>query len=127
MIRMSGIDEAGGLLAEHLLLKVTMEEGVGDVHLVNRPAARHSELKNGADGPGLDNWGEGLGEVDAGALAKTTNNPARLVPIESSIRMKLVLEDPLPGDDVGMARSRDELPCLVALQGVTLILHGREP
>jgi hypothetical protein len=26
-----------------------------------------------------------------------------------------------------MARSRNKLPCLVALQGVKLVLHGREP
>jgi hypothetical protein len=26
-----------------------------------------------------------------------------------------------------MARSRNKLPCLVALQGVELVLHGREP
>jgi hypothetical protein len=112
---MSRVDEAGGLLAEHLLLKMTMEKGVGDVHLVNRPAARHGELEHGADGPGLDNRGEGLSEINAGSLTKATNDPSRLMPIKSSIWIELVLEDPLPGDDVGMAWSRNKLPCLVAL------------
>ena len=127
MVRMSGVDEACRLLAEHLFLKMTMEEGVGDVHLVNGPAARHSELKHGADGPGFDNRGEGVGEVDAGTLMETTNDPACLVTVEGAIRMKLVLEDPLAGNDVGMAGSRNKLPRLVALQGVELILHGRKP
>jgi hypothetical protein len=93
MIRMSGVDEAGGLLAEHLLLKMTMEKGVGDVHLVNRPAARHDELEHGANGPGLDNLGKGLSEINAGSLKKAANDPSRLMPIKSSVRMELVLED----------------------------------
>jgi hypothetical protein len=45
MIRKSGVDEAGGLLAEHLLLKMTMEEGVADIHLVDGPMARDDELR----------------------------------------------------------------------------------
>ena len=127
MIRVGGVDEAGGLLAKHLLLKVAMEEGVGDIHLVDRPAARHSELEHGANRPGLDNRGECVGEVDAGTLAKATYDPTRLVALESAVRMELVLEDPLPGDDVGVTGSRNKLPRLVALQGVELLLHGCEP
>jgi hypothetical protein len=34
MIRMIRIDEPGGLLTEHLLLEMTMEKGIGDIHLV---------------------------------------------------------------------------------------------
>jgi hypothetical protein len=106
---------------------MTMEKGVGDVHLVNRPAARHGELEHGVNGPGLDNRGEGLSKINVGSLTKAANDPSRLMPIKSSVRMELVLEDPLPSDDVGMARSRNKLPCLVALQGIELVLHGREP
>jgi hypothetical protein len=49
------------------------------------------------------------------------------VTVESTVRMELVLEDPLPGDDVGVRGSGNKRPCLVPLQGVELVLHGRKP
>ena len=38
------IDKAGGLLAVHLLRKVAMEKGVGDIHLMYRPGTRDREV-----------------------------------------------------------------------------------
>ena len=112
MIRLGGVDEACGLLTEHLFLKMTMEEGVGDIHLVNGPAARHGKLEHGADGAGLDYRGERLGEVDTGTLTKAANDPSRLVPIEGSIRMELVLTSALSArsaffacDNLGVAQT----------------------
>jgi hypothetical protein len=52
-------------------------------------------------------------EVDAFTLPKTADHPMRLVTIKITIRMKLVLEDPLPGDDIGMSRTRNKLPHVV--------------
>ena len=127
MIRVGAVDEPRRLLAEHLLLEMTVEKGVRDVHLVHRPPARHRELEDGANRPWFDNRGEGVGEVDAGALTKAANHPAGLMTVKCAVRMELVLEDPLAGDDIGVARARNKLPRLVALQGIELLPHGREP
>src|SRR4051812_182559 len=116
MLGVGAVDEARGLLAENLLLEVTMHEGVGDVHLAYGPCTGDRELKYGADRPRLDYRGEGVGEVDAGTLTKATNHPPRLVTVESTVRMELALEDPLPGDDVGVVGAGNKCPCLVPLQ-----------
>jgi hypothetical protein len=115
MIRMSRINKSGGLLTEHLLLKVTMEKSIGDIHMVHWPAARNRKLENGKNGAGFDNRSKCVMEVDTFTLSETANYPSRLVMIKSAIRMKLMLEDPLPGNDIGMSRTRNELPCVVAL------------
>ena len=79
MVGVGAVDETGGLLAEDLLLEMAVQEGVGDVHLVHRPRARHRELEDGANRPGFNNRGEGVGEVDTGALTKAANHPAGLM------------------------------------------------
>ena len=44
MLRTSVVDEPRRLLAIDLLLKMTMEERVGDVHLMNQPCTRDRQL-----------------------------------------------------------------------------------
>jgi hypothetical protein len=112
---MSRIDEPGGLLTEHLLLKMTMEKSIRDIHLVHWPAARDCKLENGKNGAGFDNRSKGVMEVGTFTLPETVNHPARLVMIKSAIWMKLMLEDPLFGNDIGMSGMQNELPCVVAL------------
>jgi hypothetical protein len=107
VIWVSRIDEPGGLLTEHLLLKVTMEKSIRDIHLVHWPAARDRKLENGKSSAGFDNRSKDVMEVDTFTLPKTADHPARLVTIKSAIRMKLMLEDPLPGDDIGMSGMRN--------------------
>jgi hypothetical protein len=103
----SRIDEPGGLLTEQLLLKMTMEKSIRDIHLVHWPAARDRKLENGKNSVGFDNRSKGVMEVDTFMLPKTTDHPAHLVTIKGAIRMKLMLEDPLPGDDIGMSGMRN--------------------
>ena len=55
MIGGGAVDEAGGLLAEHLLGEMSMQESIGDIELVNRPGARGGELENGANRARFDN------------------------------------------------------------------------
>jgi hypothetical protein len=64
MIRVIIIDEPSGLLAEHLLFEMTMEESIGDIHLVYRLAARDHELKDRKDSARFDNGRKGVMEVD---------------------------------------------------------------
>jgi hypothetical protein len=78
MIRVIRIDKPGGLLAEHLLLEMTMEKSIRDIYPVHRPAARERELKYCKDGAEFDNGCKGVMEVNTFALSETTDHPARL-------------------------------------------------
>ena len=127
MVRKGGVDETSRLLTEHLLGKMSMQESIGYIELVNWPGARGSELENGANRARFYNRGEGVGEVHAGALAKATHHPACLIALKRTVRASLVAKDPLASDNIGMRRSRDKLPRAVTLQGVELLSHGGKP
>ena len=64
------VNKPGGLLAEDLLLEVTMKEGVGDVHLVHRPSMGDRKVENRANHVGLNDRSEGVGEVNASSCRK---------------------------------------------------------
>ena len=84
MVGKRRVNKPGGLLAEDLLLEVTMEEGVGDVHLVHWPSTGDHKVENRAYRAGLDDRSEGVGEVDASMLSEATNNLARFVAIKGT-------------------------------------------
>jgi hypothetical protein len=107
VIRVSRIDEPGGLLIEHLLLEMTLEKSIGDIHLVQCTATRDRKMENGKNGAGFDNRSKGVMEVDTFTLSETADHPTHLVTIKSAIRMKLMLEDQLPGDDIVMSGTRN--------------------
>ena len=79
------VDETGRLLTVNLLLKMAMEESVGDIHLMNWPASGHCKLENGADRVRFDNRCKRLSEVKSSALSKTTNHPTSLVALKCTI------------------------------------------
>ena len=110
-----GVDEASGLLTEHLLGEMAMQEGVGDIQLVHRPGTRDRQLKHGANHARFHNRGESVGEVHARALPKTTNHPSSLVALERTVWASLVAKHPLARDDVGTRGSRNKMPHAVAL------------
>src|SRR4051812_2142319 len=113
MLRMSVVDESRRLLTIHLLLEMTMEECVGDVHLVHRPCARDCELKDSANRPGLDNRGECIREINASTLSEASDHPTSFIAVECAVGVKLVLKHPLPGNDVGVPGTGNKLPSRV--------------
>ena len=121
------VNKPGGLLAEDLLLEVTMEDSVGDVHLVHRPSTGDRKMENCAYRAGLDDQSEGVGEVDASTLSEATNDPARFVAIKGTIRTELVFKDPLLSNHVGVPGTGNKLPRPVVQQGVKLLLHRSHP
>ena len=127
MVGKRRVNKPGGLLAEDLLLEVTMEEGVGDVHLVHRPSTGDRKVENRAYRAGLDDRSEGVGEVDASTLSEATNDPTRFIAIKGTIKTEFVFEDPFPGNHVGVSGTGNKLPCPVAQQGVKLLLHRSHP
>jgi len=78
-----------------------MQEGILDIKLMDGPLSRKSQREDCADSGRLYHRAEGLGEIHAGPLREATENPARLVPLKRSVRLELVLEDPLSNDYVG--------------------------
>ena len=127
MVWMRGVDEACGLLTEHLLSKVAVQEGVGNVQLMHGPGSGDGQLKHGADRARFDNQGKSVGEVHARALPKAPKHPTNFVALESVVRTSLVPKDPLARDDVGTRWPRDKLPGAVPLKRIELFLHRSEP
>jgi hypothetical protein len=86
---------------------MTMDKSIRDIHLVHWPAARDRKLENSKNGARFDNRSKSVMEVNIFTLPKTADHLSRLVTIKSAIRMKLMLEDPLLGDDIGMSGMRN--------------------
>ena len=127
MTRKRCVDETGGLLTINLLLKMAVEEGVGDIHLMNWPASGHCKLENGADRARFDNRCKRLSEVKSSALSKTTNHPTSLVALKSTIRAGLLAKDPLGADYIGARRPGNQCLGVVPLESVELFLHCGKP
>ena len=127
MVRMCGVDKAGGLLTEHLLGEVAMQEGIGDVQLMHGPSSGDGQLKHGADRARFNNRSKSVGEVHARTLPKASNHPASFVALESPVGTSLMPKDPLARDDVGTRWPRDKLPGAVPLERIELFLHRSEP
>jgi hypothetical protein len=86
-----------------------MQKGVLHIEPVDGPSAR----EHGVNSSRLHHMTKGLIKVHTRSLGKTMENPARLVPLEGAIRLKLVLEDPLASDDVGPRGPRHKIPCVI--------------
>jgi hypothetical protein len=102
-----------------------VEEGVLNVELVHGPTPRDSQSQHSLDGGRFDG-AEGLIVVHPGALSEPPEAPTSLVPVKRAIRLELVLEDPLVGDDIGPKRPRNQVPRAVRQQGHVL-LHSATP
>jgi len=127
VIRSGGVDESRRLLAVDRLVEVAVKKGVLHVELVDGPGTRSGDAENSPDGCRFDHRAECLVVVYAVLLGEAADDPARLVPSKSTVGMVLMLEDPLPGDDVGTRRSGNETPGAVVNQGLKLISHGSSP
>jgi hypothetical protein len=125
-LRVSSVNEAGGLRAVDHLRECAVEEGILDVELVDGPTSGDSQSQHSPDGGRLDDGAEGLIIVHLGALGEPPEDPTSLVPVQRAIRLELVLEDPLTSDNVGPRRLRNQVPCAVRQQGLVLI-HSVTP
>jgi hypothetical protein len=102
---------------------VCREEGVLDVELVHEPTLGDSQSQHSPDGGRLDDGAEGLIVVHPGALSEALEDPTSFISIKRAIRLELVLENPLTGDDIGLRRSRNQVPRAVRQHGL-ILLHS---
>jgi hypothetical protein len=94
---------------------------------MNQPRAGDGQGEDGADCGRLDHRAEGLIIVDAGSLGEAAKNPVSLVPFQGVVGIKLVLENPLAGDDVGANGARDKILGVVGDRGSKFFFHGTAP
>jgi hypothetical protein len=104
-----------------------VEEGVLDIELLHEPAPRERQSEHGADGGGLHYGTKSLIEVHTRALGEPPENPTCLVPIKRIICLKLMLEDPLVGGDVGPWRPWYQVPCPIGQHGLVPLFHSAPP
>jgi hypothetical protein len=102
-----------------------VEEGVLDVELVHGPTSGDNQSQHSLDGGRLDDRVEGLIVVHLGALSEASEDPMSLVLIKRAIRLELMLEDSIAGDDIGPKRLRNQVPRAVRQQD--LVLHSATP
>jgi hypothetical protein len=125
-LRVHGVNEASGLRAVDSLGECAIEEGVLDVELVHGPTPRDSQSQHSTDSGRLDDGAESLVVVHPRALSQAPKDPTSLVSIKRVIRLELVLEDSLAGDDIGLRKLRNQVSCAVRQQGLVL-LHSMTP
>lgn len=104
-----------------------MKKGVINVQLVYCPAFLSCNNKKAFDGSKLDYRRENLSKVHTFLLSVTTNNQVSLIPLNGSIRSLFDLIDPLTRNGLLMRRKRDDVPCMISLQGLKFLNHGFLP
>jgi len=104
-----------------------MEEGVLHIKLMDGPIPRVSQSEDGANSSGLDDGTESLIVINSGALCEPTEHPTSLVSVQGAISMKLVFEDPFPGDHICLGRPSNEIPSVVVQEGSEFFSHGLTP
>jgi hypothetical protein len=95
MVGVARINKVRGLLTVDLLVKIAIEKGVLDIELVDRPRPRDGDAEDDADRGRLGDGTKRLVKVDARLLREAPDNPPRLVPSKTAIRVKLVFKNPL--------------------------------
>jgi hypothetical protein len=103
-----------------------VKECVLHIKLMDGPILRVSQGEDSANSSGLHNGAECLIVIDAGTLSEPAKNPASLIPVQGAISMKLVLENPLPGDHICLGRPGNKFPSVIVQEG-SMFFHGPAP
>jgi hypothetical protein len=93
-----------------------VQERILYIELMNGPRAGDGQGEHRADDVRLDHRPESLIVVDAGPLGEAAKNLASLVPFQGTVRVELVPEDPIVGDDVGANRRGTSSQVLLAIR-----------
>jgi hypothetical protein len=104
-----------------------VKEDIFHVELLNGSVTGDNSGEHRVNSSRFYNRAESFVIVDSEALSETPNDPTGLVAIKGPVSTELVREDPLTGDNVGVLRLENQLPCPIANQGVVLFLHSRTP
>jgi hypothetical protein len=95
------------------------------IELMNRLGARDGRGEHGADRGRLDHRAEGLIIVEAESLGEAAKNPVSLLPFHGAVKIELVLENLLVGDDIGANGARDKITGVADDQGSKFFFMAR--
>jgi hypothetical protein len=70
---------------------------------------------------------ESLIIINVKTLHKPVKSPADLVPLKSPVSLKIVSEDPLVDDNIGVMGMWNQVPSFVGHEGGVLFLHSLPP
>jgi hypothetical protein len=118
------INKSSRLAVVDGLRKGVVQEHIRQIELMNRLGAGDGSGEHGADRGRLDHQAEGLIVIDVGSLGEAVKNPTSLVPFQGAVRIKLMLENPLAGDDVGANGTRDKIPDVAGDQDSKFFFHA---
>jgi hypothetical protein len=99
-LRVGGVNKSGGLDAVDHLNEGAIEGALG-MQLMHIPSLGEGLSQNGADDCGLHHGAKSSIVVHTGALGEPLKDPTRLVPVQRTIRVEPMLEDPLVSYHIG--------------------------
>jgi len=88
---------------------------------------RKSQREHCANCSWLHQRDESLREIHARAPSEAAEDPACLVPRKRPFCLELVLEDPLPGNNIGPCRTRHKIPAVILQQSIMFLHHSYLP
>jgi hypothetical protein len=115
MSRKSRINDQQSQWAESSILFLTVfrEERRSSRQLMYQPVLGVSQGEDCVNRSGLDNRAESFIIINPGSLSEPTKYPTSLISVQRPICMKFVLENPLSGDNIGLGRTRNEIPVMI--------------
>ncbi|GMP94104.1 hypothetical protein CsSME_00043686 [Camellia sinensis var. sinensis] len=112
-----------------LLKKITIKEGILDIHLKKLPVASssNSNSKQTANRGKLSNRGEDLLIINAIFLVETLGNKTSFVALNRAIRMSLDFVDPFAANCSLARRKINNIPSMSFVQNLKFISHSLLP
>jgi hypothetical protein len=81
---------------------------------MNWQVPRMSQGENYADNGWLENKTECLVIINPGVLSESAKNPMDFVSVKGAISMKFVTKNRLPSDNIGLVRTLNQIPGVIA-------------
>ena len=127
MSRRRSINKSLRLMHINNLLKITIYEGIINVHLLNLPTPCHDKSENNPNGRGLDHRTKCFIEIHAELLLKPLGNKPSLVLIKGTINFIFNLQNPLALDNTLFKRRGNYVLSVVLHESMKLVRHGKMP
>jgi hypothetical protein len=127
VVRESSISKASGLRAVDSFSQGAVKKGILHIKLMDWPVSGMSQGEDCSDSGRLHNRTECFVVIDPGALSESTKYPAGFVAVEGAISMEFVTKNPLSSDNIGLVRTLNQIPCVIAVKSSTFFLHGFVP
>jgi hypothetical protein len=65
--------------------------------------------------------------INPWVLSKSMKDTTGFVAVEGAISMEFVTKNPLSSDNIGLVRTPNQIPCVIAVKSSTFFSHGLAP